>query len=104
MNLSTRDLEILNELYRAGKPISVADIAANQNISLSTTHVVIRNFLKEELIVVAGTALAGKRYTRLYIPNDIAKEKILNHFKETFIKTRDIISAEDITNVLKQSV
>ena len=71
MKLTKCELEIMNVLWVAGKPLSRADILAlstGKTWKANSLHLLLNNMLKKEAIVADGFVRSGKVWGRLYRP------------------------------------
>lgn len=72
MKLTKSELEIMNVLWRADRPLSRSDILAlstEKSWKDNSIHILLNGMLKKEAIVEAGFARSGKVWGRLYAPN-----------------------------------
>lgn len=72
MKLTKSELEIMNVLWRAERPLSRSDILAlstEKTWKDNSIHILLNGMLKKEAIVEAGFTRSGKVWGRLYAPN-----------------------------------
>lgn len=100
--MNEREMEVLNILHGSEKPLMATDIV-NMHIHLtqSTVTAVLRKLLHEELIKIDGVTHSGKVLSRTYKVTPKAKEYVLNHYKDVYKITNNIVSAQEIAEVLK---
>ncbi|MBU5310455.1 BlaI/MecI/CopY family transcriptional regulator [Tissierella carlieri] len=84
--LTERELDILNILWSAKKPLLASDIPKIDNsISINTTQAVLRKLLKKDLIEVADIVYSGTVLSRSYRPtissNDFSLQQFINQFQ-----------------------
>lgn len=72
MKLTKSELEIMNVLWRAERPLSRGDILAlstDKTWKDNSIHILLNGMLKKEAIKEDGFARSGKVWGRLYAPN-----------------------------------
>lgn len=72
MKLTKSELEIMDVLWKAERPLSRSDIlssAQNKTWKDNSIHILLNSMLKKEAIVEAGFTRSGKVWGRLYAPN-----------------------------------
>ena len=72
MKLTKSELEIMNVLWKAERPLSRGDILAlstDKTWKDNSIHILLNGMLKKEAIQEAGFARSGKVWGRLYAPN-----------------------------------
>lgn len=72
MELTKSELEVMNVLWRAEKPLSRNDIlcqATHKSWKDSSIHILLNSLLKKEALTEAGFARSGKTWGRLYAAN-----------------------------------
>lgn len=77
MNLTKSELEIMETLWLAGRPLSRPEILAlstNRSWSSSTIHILLNGLLKKGAIEEAGFVRCTKTYGRLYAPKISGEE------------------------------
>lgn len=70
-SVTKSELEILNVLWEAGRPLSRAEIlekSDNKTWKHNSIHILLNGLLKKELIKEAGFTRSGKVWGRLYTP------------------------------------
>jgi len=106
MKLTKSELEIMNVLWRADRPLSRSDILAlstEKSWKDNSIHILLNGMLKKEAIVEAGFARSGKVWGRLYAPNvSIDEYYNENLFSQTSQKEFPLlfsamVNREDIT-------
>ena len=72
MELTKSELEVMNVLWREGRPLSRNDIitlSVDKSWKDSSIHILLNGLLKKEAIKEAGFIKCGKTYGRLYEAN-----------------------------------
>lgn len=72
MVLTKSELEIMNVMWKAGKPMSRNDIigqSTEKSWKDSSIHILLNSLLKKEAIKEVGFTRCGKNYARLFGPN-----------------------------------
>ena len=72
MKLTKSELEIMNVLWKAERPLSRGDILAlstDKTWKDNSVHILLNSMLKKKAIKEAGFARSGKVWGRLYAPN-----------------------------------
>lgn len=103
--MNERELDVLNELFKAGEPLSATEIIYNRiekDLTQSTVTAVLRKMLNDGLVEVAGISHSGRVLTRQYVPTDTAKETILRDFVDNYKRFKDAIPLEEICKALKK--
>lgn len=76
-HVTKSELEILNVLWTAGKPLSRADIlekSEDKTRKDNSIHILLNGLLKKELIKEDGFIRSGKVWGRLYAPTFTVEE------------------------------
>lgn len=106
MKLTKSELEIMNVLWRAERPLSRSDIltlSTEKSWKDNSIHILLNGMLKKEAIVEAGFTRSGKVWGRLYAPNvSIDEYYNENLFSQTSQKEFPLlfsamVNREDIT-------
>ena len=77
MKLTKSELEIMNVLWKAGRPLSRGDIlelSTEKTWKDNSIHILLNGMLKKEAIREDGFARSGKVWGRLYAPNVTIEE------------------------------
>lgn len=84
-NLTKSEMEVMNILWEAGRPMTSADIRESKSkwARSSTVFMLINGLLEKNAIEVVGQVRSAKVMTRLFSPV-ISKEDYQYHFFETF--------------------
>lgn len=99
--MNQRELEVLNIICAAKEPVTSTDIVnCKWDLTQSTVISVLRRLLATEAVEVAGVTHSGKVLSRTYIPGPRAKEVIREYYTEEFARTKDILSADDIREIV----
>lgn len=100
--LSQREIDMLNILWQAKKPMTCSDIVAEKReLTQNTGTAVIRRLLAEGLIEIHGTAYCGRVLGRTYIPTLKSKEVILQDFVEQYRGFKDVIPVSELMEKLE---
>lgn len=105
--MNERELDVLNELYKAGEPLSATDIMYNRvekDLTQSTVTAVLRKLLNEGLVEVASIAHSGRVLTRQYVPTEEAKKEILRSFVNTYRRFKNAIPLEEMCKALEEGI
>lgn len=100
MGFTQRDLEVLNEMFKVGGPISCSEITLRLKLSQSTVLTAIRNMAKEGYVEVVGHERVGTVNARTYIPAEKTHDAVLAHMINVCSQVKDIISMEDLAAAL----
>lgn len=103
--LNSREIDVLNILCSAHKPMTSTDIT-NQMMELtqSTVIAVLRRLMAEDIVSVTGVTHSGKVLSRTYEPGARAKEVVEEHYRAQFAATRNIISAKELQALIDSSL
>ncbi len=72
MKLTKSELEIMDVLWKAKRPLSrgdILDLSTEKTWKDNSIHILLNGMLKKEAIKEAGFARSGKVWGRLYAPN-----------------------------------
>lgn len=95
--LNTRELDVLNILWKTNKEMTSTDIVNEQKgLTQSTVIAVLRRLTKEHLIEVVGVTHSGKVLSRTYRPTEKSKEVIMRNFTEDYANFKNVISKSDL--------
>lgn len=86
LKLTDRELDILNILWSAQKPLVASEITkSNDSLTINTVQAVLRNLLKKELIKVDKIVYSGTVLSRCYTPvisqDDFELQQVVNQIK-----------------------
>jgi predicted transcriptional regulator len=99
--LTEREMDILNILWSAGKPLIASEIAnARDFLTINTVQVVLRNLLKKKLIEVSDIVYSGTVLCRSYQPTIEAKNFTLHQFIIDFKKLNNSITTPRLVATL----
>ncbi|WP_313758111.1 BlaI/MecI/CopY family transcriptional regulator [Tissierella sp.] len=99
--LTNRELDILNILWTAEKPLLASDIPRIDNsISINTAQAVLRKLLKKNLIEVADIVYSGTVLSRSYQPTISSNDFSLQQFVKQFQNLNKSISTPSIVATL----
>ena len=77
MELTKSELEIMNVIWKANKPLTRGEIlklSENKTWKDSSIHILLNGLIKKGVIVEAGFAKSGKTYGRVYAANISGEE------------------------------
>ena len=77
MELTKSELEIMNVIWKANKPLTRGEILKLSNEKTwkdSSIHILLNGLMKKEAIIEAGFAKSGKTYGRVYAANISGEE------------------------------
>lgn len=83
-HITKSELEILNVLWKAGVPLSRADIleqSKDKTWKDNSIHILLNGMLKDGIIHEAGFARSGKVWGRLYAPAITVEDYYADRFK-----------------------
>ena len=99
--MNQRELEVLNVICASKEPVTSTDIVnCKRDLTQSTVIAVLRRLLAMGAVEVAGVTHSGKVLSSTYVPGPKAKEKISQYYEEEFARTKDILSADDIREIV----
>ena len=102
--LFEREIEIINIMWRVGRPLAAIEIVAESNgIPQSTVQTILRKLLKEGLIEIVGTTHSGNALSRTYCPSlktrEMMRKQMMNKIRNaTYIIGEDTV--KDIEKIL----
>lgn len=102
MKLTKSELEIMETLWQAGRPLARYEIleqSVDPSWSPSTIHILLNGLLKKEAIREAGFIKRTKTYGRLYATN-ISRE---DYYSETLFKGKGAQSIPAFFSMLLRS-
>lgn len=106
MRLTKSELEIMNVLWKAGRPLSrsdILDLSVDKTWKDNSIHIILNGMLKKEAIKEDGFARCGKVWGRLYAPNITVDEYYAeNVFSKSDTKSLPLlfsalINSEEVT-------
>ena len=106
MRLTKSEMEILNVLWRAGRPLTRGDIlelSTDKTWQDNSIHILLNGMLKKNAIKPVGFARSGKVWAREYVPNvTVAEYYSENLFAQTSSKEYPLlfsamINSEEVT-------
>lgn len=97
IKLSGRELDIMNVLWEAQKPLIAKDIVFRSNLSINTVQCALKGLLKKNYIKVAEIVYSGTVLTRSYEPVFTAEDYTVNLITKRICKH---ISSEGIMAAL----
>lgn len=91
--LTSREVDVLNVLWDAGKPMIASDIVNRDKVlSINTVQTVLRELLKKGYVEVADIVYSGTVLCRSYKPTDLAIELTKQNFASQYKKITKSIS------------
>lgn len=92
-NLSGREMDILNILWQAERPLVASDIAKeDETLTVNTVQATLRKLLKKELVKVADIVYSGTVLCRSYLPTEASKNLALQEFSAQFHSFKKMVS------------
>lgn len=82
-DVTNSELEILRAMWKAGRPLSRAEILSAQDRSWhdNSVHILLNSMLKKELITSADFVRSGKVWARTYEPTFSAHDFYVEYFE-----------------------
>ncbi len=100
-NLTGRDMDILNILWKSGEPLTASQIASSDpDLTINTVQAVIRKLLKEKLIKIDNIVYSGTVLCRSYCPSLSEDDFALSQFNCEYRKIRGRISKSALVSAL----
>lgn len=91
--LTSREVDVLNVLWDARKPVIASDIVnRDKALSINTVQTALRELLKKGYVEVADIVYSGTVLCRSYKPTDLAIELTKQNFASQYKKIRKSIS------------
>lgn len=101
--MNQRELEVLNIICASKEPVTSTDIVnCKRDLTQSTVIAVLRRLLAMGAVEVAGVTHSGKVLSRTYVPGPKAKDVIREYYTEELTRTKDILSADDIREIIAE--
>lgn len=95
--LNTRELDVLNILWKIDKPMTSTDIVNEQKgLVQSTVITVLRKLVREHLVEVVGVTHSGKVLSRTYRPTEESRKAIMDNFSNTYSNFKNVVSKSDL--------
>ena len=95
--LNTRELDVLNILWKTNEEMTSTDIVNGQKgLTQSTVIAVLRKLTKEHLVEVVGVTHSGKVLSRTYRPTAESREVIMRNFAEDYANFKNVIPKSDL--------
>ncbi len=92
--LKGKRYDVMLVLWSSDKPLSANEIhTINSSLKMPTIRRILEDFLKENIIEVAGLSMSGRVYARAYRPMITQEEYLRTTTKEKSIKPVDFLSA-----------
>lgn len=102
MKLTKSELEVMETLWQAGRPLARYEIleeSVDPSWSPSTIHILLNGLLKKEAIREAGFIKRSKTYGRLYAAN-VTREEF---YSETLLRGRGVQAIPAFFSMLLKS-
>lgn len=95
--LNARELDVLNILWKSGKPMTSTDIVNEmRGLTQSTVIAVLRKLLGDKLVEVCGVTHSGKVLSRTYRPTEQSKRELMDNFLTLYGKFCAVVPAEEL--------
>lgn len=102
--MNQREVEVLDIICAADKPLISSDIVEyKHDLTQSTVIAVLRKLTNEKVVEVAGVTHSGKVLSRTYIPTEKAKDAVKNHYIELFQQTKHILSKKELKEIVDEA-
>ena len=99
--LNTRELDVLNVLWKTDEPMTSTDIVNQQrSLTQSTVIAVLRKLLKDNLVEVAGVTHSGKVLSRTYRPTEKSQKVIVDNFKNNYANFINVIPKSKLCSAI----
>lgn len=101
--MNTRELEVLNIICAANKPLTSSEIVdRKKGLTQSTVIAVLRKLEANEIVTIEGAAHSGKVLSRTYIPGKKAKEVVAENYYKEFEMTKDILTVDELKKIIEK--
>lgn len=92
-----KDLEIMNVIAQAGKPICSADIVFKEkSLSQSTVLAALRKLEDINAIKMVGREKSGKVYSRSFVITEYGKRMVLEYLVNMVLSAQHIVSGQEV--------
>lgn len=99
--LSKRELDVMNVLWEANKPLIASEIPkANTNLSINTVQAVLKKLLRKGFIKIDDIVHSGTVLTRSYLPAITPDEYALKYVKSEIFPFGKFLSKPQLVNTL----
>lgn len=99
--INLRELDVLNILWAARKPMTSADIVREKKgLTQSTVTAVLRKLLSKGMVETVGITHSGKVLSRMFQPVGKSKQYVLESFADLYRSCRSILTVEEIAEKL----
>ena len=99
--LNSRELDVLNILWKTDEPMTSTDIVNEQHeLTQSTVIAVLRKLLKDNLVEVSGVTHSGRVLSRTYRPTEESKDVILQHFADQYAHFKNVVPKSKLFAVI----
>ncbi len=99
--ITHRDLDILNILWNAGKPMTASEIVATGNgLTTNTVQAVLRKLLKQKWIEIADIVYSGTVLCRSYRPAMTARDFALTQLADEFKQLQEEVTTSSLVATL----
>lgn len=101
-SLTNRDMDVLEILWNAETSLTVTQIVANgdESLTINTVNAVVRKLLKMGLIEIAEIVYNNTSLCRSFTPTAAARETILSFFASEFDRFHSQISTSSLVAAL----
>jgi len=95
--LSVRELDVLNILWKAEKPMTSTDIVNEmRGLTQSTVIAVLRKLLKDKLVEVCGVTHSGKVLSRTFRPTEQSRQELMDNFLKLYGMFYAVVPTEEL--------
>ena len=95
--LNPRELDVLNILWKSGKPMTSTDIVNEmRGLTQSTVIAVLRKLLGDNLVEVCGVTHSGKVLSRTYRPTEQSRQELMDNFLKLYGMFYAVVPAEKL--------
>lgn len=94
--LHPKEMEILNKMIQAGRPVCCFDIADGEELLFNTIRVYMKRLLDSGYVVVNGQSQRGKQFANLYSVTEKARSEALGQIVEEILKLNYLIAPTEV--------
>lgn len=99
--LNLREINVLNILWRSGKPLTSTEIVDEmQGLTQSTVIAVLRKLLKNDLVKIVGITHSGKVLSRTYQPTETSRKVLLQEFADSYERFAHMIPPAEMCKAI----
>lgn len=94
INLTKRELEVMNVLWHSGEALTIAEIENRaSNISINTIRVTVKRLLEKKYVMIDKVVPQGHLLTREFRPVILKEEYLLSQLETTDTSLLSIVSS-----------